>query len=64
MTPLEDCKVILASVAEARANGALLSAISDVVGVDARTLQRWSTEEALAKGDRRPSADRPPRPRS
>ena len=60
MTPLEDRKVILASVAEARANGARLSAISDVVGVDARTLQRWSTKEALATGDKRPSADRPP----
>ena len=59
MTSLEDRKAILVSVAEARAKGARLSAISDIVGVDVRTLRRWSTAEALAGGDRRPSAERP-----
>jgi transposase InsO family protein len=59
MTTLEDRKTMLASVAQAQATGARLSAISDVVGVDARTLRRWSTAEALAEGDRRPAAQRP-----
>jgi len=59
MTSLEDRKAILDSVAEARNNGARLAAISDVIGVDARTLRRWSTADALKKGDRRPTAARP-----
>ena len=59
MTSLEDRKAILASVAEARATGARLSAISDVIGLDARTLRRWSTADALNEGDKRPSAERP-----
>lgn len=59
MTSLEDRKAILASVAEARATGARLSAISDVIGLDARTLRRWSTAGALNEGDKRPSAERP-----
>lgn len=58
MTSLEDRKAILESVAEARDKGARLTAIGDVIGVDPRTLRRWSTAGALTEGDRRPTAER------
>jgi len=59
MTPLDDRKVILETVTEASRSGARQSAICEVIGVDPRTLRRWSTAEALTYGDRRPLADRP-----
>ncbi len=59
MTSLEDRKAILDSMAEARDKGARLTAIGDIIGVDVRTLRRWSTATALAEGDRRPAAERP-----
>lgn len=59
MTSLEDCKAIMSAAEEAREKGARLSAICEVIGVDRRTLQRWSGPEALTCGDARPTAQRP-----
>ena len=50
---------IMDAVAEARRRGAHQSAVCEIIGVDPRTLRRWSTAEALRDGDRRPLADRP-----
>ncbi len=60
MTSLEDRQAILSAAEEAREQGARLSAICEVIGVDRRTLQRWSGPEALTRGDARPTAQRPP----
>ena len=59
MTSLEDRQQILEAVAQARGSGARLAKISEVIGVDCKTLRRWSRPEALSLGDRRPSAVRP-----
>ena len=59
MTSLEDRKAILEAVAEARDGGARLAKVSEIIGVDCKTLRRWSTKEALIKGDKRPTAERP-----
>jgi transposase InsO family protein len=59
MTSLDDRKAILETVAEARGKGARLSTICDVIGVDPKTLRRWSTADALNHGDKRPSAVHP-----
>lgn len=59
MTSLEDRQQILEAVAQARNCGARLVKISEIIGVDCKTLRGWSRPEALRLGDRRPSAERP-----
>lgn len=50
MTSREDRKMILEAVAEAHKGGARLVKISEIIGVDCKTLRRWSAAEALNHG--------------
>ena len=59
MISLEDRQNIAAMIEQARCEGARLKAACEVVGIDARTLQRWETNEGLQDGDARPRAIRP-----
>ena len=59
MTRLEDRQILVRDIAQARGEGARLGPACTVAGVDARTLQRWKAGDGLARGDRRPGADRP-----
>ena len=59
MTRLEDRRTLMAHIAQARTAGARLRPACTIAGIDARTLQRWKTDEGLAKGDRRPDAPHP-----
>lgn len=59
MIGLEDRRMIARDVEEARAAGARLKPACGIVGIDARTLQRWKADEGLQTGDRRPTAVRP-----
>ena len=59
MTCLEDRRTLLHTIEEARAGGARLVSACALAGIDPRTVQRWQTGDGLARGDRRPDADRP-----
>ena len=59
MTRLEDRRTLAEHIAQARADGARLRPACALAGVDARTLRRWTAGAGLARGDRRPGADRP-----
>jgi putative transposase len=59
MTRLEDRQILLHALEEARAAGARLAPACALAGIDPRTAQRWQTGDGLARGDRRPDADRP-----
>jgi transposase InsO family protein len=58
MTRLEDRQTLMRDIAQARAEGARLAPACTLVGIDARTLHRWQAGDGLARGDRRPHADR------
>src|SRR4051812_50226067 len=58
MTRLEDRQTLAAVVDEARADGARLGPACALAGIDPRTLQRWRASDGLARGDRRPEAER------
>ena len=59
MTRLEDRQILARDIAYARAGGARLAQACALSGVDPRTLQRWTSADGLARGDRRPDTDRP-----
>ena len=59
MTRLEDRQTLAEHIAQARADGARLRPACALAGVDVRTLRRWTAGAGLARGDRRPGADRP-----
>lgn len=59
MIRLEDRQTLVALVEGARCAGARLAPVCEVVGLDARTLQRWKAGDGLQNGDGRPLADRP-----
>jgi transposase InsO family protein len=59
MIRLEDRQTLVALVEDARSNGARLAPACEIVGLDARTLQRWKAGDGLQSGDGRPLADRP-----
>ncbi len=59
MTRLEDRQILLHAIEEACAGGARLAPACALAGIDPRTAQRWQTGDGLARGDRRPDADRP-----
>src|SRR5215218_5202929 len=59
MTRLEDRQTLLHAIEAARAGGARLAPACALAGIDPRTVQRWQTGDGLARGDRRPDADRP-----
>ena len=59
MISLEERQKIAAMIEQARCDGARLKAACDVVGIDARTLQRWEANAGLRDGDARPRAVRP-----
>jgi len=59
MTRLEDRQTLLHAIEAARAAGARLACACALAGIDPRTVQRWQTGDSLARGDRRPAADRP-----
>jgi putative transposase len=59
MTRLEDRQTLIRDIAHARTEGARLASACALVGIDARTLQRWKASDGLRQGDRRPDADRP-----
>jgi putative transposase len=59
MISLEKRQKIAAMIEQARREGARLKAACEVGGIDARTLQRWETNDGLQDGDRRPGAMRP-----
>jgi transposase InsO family protein len=58
MTRLEDRQTLLHAIKEARAAGARLAPACALAGINQRTAQRWQGD-GLARGDRRPDADRP-----
>jgi len=59
MISLEDRQQIAVAIEQARSEGARLEAACEVVGIDARTLQRWKAGDGLQNGDRRPEALHP-----
>jgi transposase InsO family protein len=59
MTRLKDRQALADHIAQARAEGARLRPACALAGIDVRTLQRWQAGAGLARGDRRPDADRP-----
>src|SRR3954465_14966053 len=59
MTRLEDRQTLLHAIEDARAAGARLAPACALAGIDPRTAQRWQTGDRLARGDRRPDAERP-----
>jgi putative transposase len=59
MTRLEDRQTLAEHIAQARADGARLRPACALAGIDVRTLRRWTAGAGLARGDRRPAADRP-----
>jgi putative transposase len=59
MTRLEDRQTLAEHIAQARADGARLRPACALAGIDVRTLRRWTAGAGLARGDRRPDADRP-----
>ena len=59
MTPAPDRKEIVALVEEAISTGARQAAACAELGLEARTLQRWTDPEGAVREDRRPLAERP-----
>lgn len=59
MIRLEDRRRVADDVAQAHAAGARLAPACELVGIDARTLQRWKADDGLLVGDGRPLADHP-----
>jgi len=60
MIALEDRKALAQHIHTAHAAGARLRLACEIVGIDIRTLQRWSLNEGLVSGDGRPRTVRPP----
>ena len=58
MTRLEDRRILVRDIAQARAEGARLAPACTLAGINARTLRRWNAGDGLAQGDRRPDAER------
>jgi transposase InsO family protein len=58
MIALEDRQQMVARITEAHAAGARLEPACALVGIDVRTLQRWTVDGAL-RADGRPDAERP-----
>jgi transposase InsO family protein len=58
MTRLEDRQILAQDITQACDDGARLAPACAVVGIDARTLQRWRAGAGLAHGDRRVDAAR------
>jgi len=59
MTRLEDRKILVRDIEQARADGARLAPACALAGIDAGTLRRWQAGDGLRQGDRRPTADHP-----
>ena len=59
MTRPEDRQTLTDGIMQARAAGARLAPLCALVGLDARTVQRWNAGAGRIKADRRPDADRP-----
>jgi len=59
MIRLEDRQTLVALVEDARSGGARLAPACEIVGLDARTVQRWRAGDGLQQGDARPLAERP-----
>ncbi len=59
MTRPEDRQTLMDGIVQARAAGARLAPLCDLVGLDARTVQRWHAGNGRATADRRTDADRP-----
>ena len=59
MIDLEDRQALAQDINVARSAGARLQPACEIAGIDARTLQRWKTQEGLTAGDGRPRAVRP-----
>ena len=59
MIGLEDRRKLAQSIEAARQGGARLKKACEIVGIDARTLQRWKAGQGLVSGDRRPEALHP-----
>ena len=59
MTRLEDRQILVRDIARARSDGARLASACALVGLDPRTLQRWTIGEGISRGDRRIEAHRP-----
>lgn len=59
MIALEDRQQMTSWIHEAQAAGARRAPACALLGIDARTLQRWQAGDGLSRGDRRPLAERP-----
>ena len=59
MIGLEDRQEHARDIEAARRSGARLHEACEVVGITARTLQRWTAHQGLESGDGRPEAVRP-----
>ena len=59
MTRLEDRQSLVRDIEQACGAGARLAPACAVVGIDARTAQRWKTGDGLSHGDHRVDAVRP-----
>jgi len=59
MTCPEDRQSLMDGIVQARAAGARLAPLCELVGLDARTVQRWHAGDGRAKANRRPDADHP-----
>jgi len=59
MIGLEDRQTMARDIDVAHQAGARLHLACEIVGIDARTLQRWKADEGLMRGDGRPQAVRP-----
>jgi len=59
MIGLGDRQALSLNINAARKAGARLRTACEIVGVDARTLQRWQARQGLVSGDGRPDAVRP-----
>ena len=59
MIALEDRHTLVRNIEAAHAAGARLRPACEEAGITVRTLQRWTAEDGLRIGDRRPEAERP-----
>ncbi len=59
MTRPEDRQTLMDGIGQARAAGARLAPVCALVGLDARTVQRWHGGDGRIGADRRPGASRP-----
>jgi len=59
MIGLEDRQKMAHMIEVAHRDGARLSQVCELAGIDVRTLQRWKAQDGLAQGDRRPDAPHP-----